>query len=218
MAKPAAPKSRSARTAAVISQTGDTPATAAGSNAPAPFGDLRGWIDALRREGELHDIDVECDWDCEIGTVTRKAFGNGDGPALMFNNIKGYNKAGARCTKLFTGRAAVDGIVPGLRGSARQTANAQCSVGSDRSSPITLRPDELKPGYSHVALRVDLKQHFTPPSWAVAATTRQRLAPKQAFGSRIRKRGGTCVPPPGFNPAFKRLRPPNRARPAAACR
>src|SRR5262245_12731124 len=97
-------KSPSQKSQSSAKDRGAPPAHAApGSNAPVPFGDMRGWIEALRREGEIHDIDVEVDWDCEIGTVTRKAFGNGDGPALMFNNIKDYNEAGARCTKLFTG-------------------------------------------------------------------------------------------------------------------
>ena len=42
------------------------------------FGDLRGWIAHLEKEGELHEINTEVDWDCELGTVTRRAFGNGD--------------------------------------------------------------------------------------------------------------------------------------------
>ena len=67
------------------------------------FGDLRGWIDHLRKEGELHEINAEVNWDCELGTITRKAFGAGDGPALLFNNIKDYNQKGARCSQLFTG-------------------------------------------------------------------------------------------------------------------
>ena len=37
------------------------------------FGDLRGWIDALKREGELHEIDAEVDWDVEIGSIIRMA-------------------------------------------------------------------------------------------------------------------------------------------------
>src|SRR5262245_30077932 len=65
------------------------------------FGDLRGWIAALKKAGELHEIDVEVDWDCELGTITRRAFGNGNGPALLFNRIKDYTEG--RCTKLFTG-------------------------------------------------------------------------------------------------------------------
>ncbi len=57
---------------------------------PRAFGDLRGWIVALEQEGELHTIDAEIDWDCELGTIARRAFGNGDGPALRFTNITGY--------------------------------------------------------------------------------------------------------------------------------
>ena len=53
------------------------------------FGDLRGWIAHLRREGELHEVSAEVDWDRELGT-TRRAFGNGHGPALLFSNIKDY--------------------------------------------------------------------------------------------------------------------------------
>jgi UbiD family decarboxylase len=65
------------------------------------FGDLRGWIAALKKARELHEVNVEVDWDCELGTITRRAFGNGNGPALLFNKIKDYRKG--RCTKLFTG-------------------------------------------------------------------------------------------------------------------
>jgi len=57
---------------------------------PRAFGDLRGWIDALREAGELHEIDAEVDWDCELGAIARKAFGQGEGPAILFKNIKGY--------------------------------------------------------------------------------------------------------------------------------
>ncbi len=57
---------------------------------PRDFVDLRGWIDALIQEGELHQVDAEVDWNCELGAIARKTFGNGDGPALLFNNVKGY--------------------------------------------------------------------------------------------------------------------------------
>jgi hypothetical protein len=49
----------------------------------------------LKREGELHETDAEVDSDCELGTVTRRAFGNGDGPALLFKIIKGYRNTDA---------------------------------------------------------------------------------------------------------------------------
>ena len=70
---------------------------------PRVFEDLRGWIDALRAENEIQDIEVEVDWDCELGTVARKAFGTGEGPAILFKNISGYNASDARCSQLFTG-------------------------------------------------------------------------------------------------------------------
>ena len=56
------------------------------------FGDLRGWIDALRKAGELHEVDAEVDIDFELGTIMRLAQGPGTGPAMLFNNLKGYNK------------------------------------------------------------------------------------------------------------------------------
>ena len=71
---------------------------------PHAFEDLRGWIDALRNAGELQEIDVEVDWDCELGTVARKTFGQGNGPALLFNNITGYGEGDdVYSRRVFTG-------------------------------------------------------------------------------------------------------------------
>src|SRR5262249_37712510 len=58
---------------------------------PVAFGDLRGFIEALRAQGELAEIDAEVDWNIELGTVMRLAQGPGNGKALIFNNIKDYN-------------------------------------------------------------------------------------------------------------------------------
>jgi len=68
----------------------------------AVYGDLRGWIDALRREGELKEFDAAVDWDVELGTIVRLTQGTGAGPACLFNNIKGYGK-GAPSRRVFTG-------------------------------------------------------------------------------------------------------------------
>src|SRR5258708_9506211 len=67
---------------------------------PVAYGDLRGWIKALHAAGEIREIDAEIDWNIEIGTVMRLAQGTGDGPALMYNNIKDYG-ANARCRRVF---------------------------------------------------------------------------------------------------------------------
>lgn len=67
------------------------------------FKDLREWIKKLESEGELKRITAKVDWDEEIGTITRKVFAEG-GPALLFENIKGYENTW--CKKLFTGGLA----------------------------------------------------------------------------------------------------------------
>jgi UbiD family decarboxylase len=70
---------------------------------PVAFGDMRGWLQALQAAGELRNIDAEVDWNIELGTIARLAQGAGTGPALMFNNIKGYNSPTSRCRRVFTG-------------------------------------------------------------------------------------------------------------------
>ncbi|HEX4408002.1 MAG TPA: UbiD family decarboxylase [Xanthobacteraceae bacterium] len=72
---------------------------------PVAFGDLRGWLSALDKAGELKRIDAEVDWDVELGTIARLAQGTADGPALLFNNIRDYG-ANARCRSVFTGALA----------------------------------------------------------------------------------------------------------------
>jgi len=68
---------------------------------PVAFGDLRGWIAALKAQGELQEINAEVDWNLELGTVMRLAQGPGTGKAMLFNNIKGYNTQGTRCRRIF---------------------------------------------------------------------------------------------------------------------
>src|SRR5215831_8875061 len=63
---------------------------------PLPFDDLRQWIAALDRAGELKRIKTEADPLLEIAEITdrvskgRDAKGNAGGPALLFQNLKGY--------------------------------------------------------------------------------------------------------------------------------
>jgi 4-hydroxy-3-polyprenylbenzoate decarboxylase len=59
-----------------------------------PFDDLRQWITALDRAGELKRIKTEADPILEIGEITdrvsKSKTGKPGGPALLFQNIKGY--------------------------------------------------------------------------------------------------------------------------------
>ena len=72
------------------------------------FGDLRGWIDALRASDEIREVTAEVDWNLELGAIVRKVFGNGDGPALLFSKIKDYNHSDARCRRLYNGFYPLD--------------------------------------------------------------------------------------------------------------
>ena len=69
----------------------------AGENTPS-FMDTRQWIALLEKEGELRRVAAEVDWDREIGAIDA-ARARKKGPALLFENIKGYRDG--RCTKLF---------------------------------------------------------------------------------------------------------------------
>ncbi len=73
---------------------------------PVAFGDLRGWIKALEGAGELRRVAGEVDWNVELGTILRLAQGAGTGPAVLFENIKGYNTPASRCRSVFGGGLA----------------------------------------------------------------------------------------------------------------
>lgn len=53
------------------------------------FNDLRAFIDALEKAGELARIKQEVDWDMELGAISRRNFEQ-SGPALLFEKIKDY--------------------------------------------------------------------------------------------------------------------------------
>ena len=52
-----------------------------------PAADLRSWIDLLRREGELVEIEAEVDPYLEVTEITDRVVKSG-GPALLFTNVK----------------------------------------------------------------------------------------------------------------------------------
>ena len=60
------------------------------------YDDLRDWIGALERAGELKRITTEVDPILELAEVTdrvskgKDAKGNPGGPALLFQNVNGY--------------------------------------------------------------------------------------------------------------------------------
>src|SRR5215813_3012529 len=55
-----------------------------------PFEDLRQFINALEKHGELKRIRTEVDTELEIAEITDRVSKRG-GPALLFENVRGYS-------------------------------------------------------------------------------------------------------------------------------
>ena len=53
--------------------------------------DLRSFIERLEDEKELVRVKAEVDWKFEIGAIANRVFGPPPGPALLFENIRGYS-------------------------------------------------------------------------------------------------------------------------------
>ena len=73
------------------------------------YQDLRGFIDAADRLGELRRVDG-ADWDLEIGAITEVAARAAQPKVVLFDNIKGYPKGfrvivNAVCSAATTGLA-----------------------------------------------------------------------------------------------------------------
>src|SRR5437773_2697144 len=54
-----------------------------------------------RAGGGMQEVDAQVDWNIELGTIMRLAQGAGTGPALLFNNIKDYDKPTSRSRRVF---------------------------------------------------------------------------------------------------------------------
>ena len=53
------------------------------------YQDLRDWIEIADEMGEIKTL-KGCDWNLEIGAVTELVAHKEDGPAVLFDDIKGY--------------------------------------------------------------------------------------------------------------------------------
>ena len=87
-------------------------------NTSIAYKDLRGFIDAVDRLGELRRVDG-ADWDLEIGAITEVAARAAQPKVVLFDNIKGYPKGfrvivNAVCSAATTGLAF--GLDPTLAG------------------------------------------------------------------------------------------------------
>ena len=131
-----------------------------------PASDLRSWIDLLRREGELVEIEAEVDPYLEITEIVDRTVKTG-GPALLFRNVKGsehpllINQFGTeRRMSLAFGEASLDAVgrkiedvlelqppqglvekVKGLGKLKRLADSMPKTVGSGPCQELVLEPD-----------------------------------------------------------------------------
>ncbi len=59
---------------------------------------LRDWMDELEKAGLLKHVTAQVDWDLELSGISRRVVDE-EGPALLFENIKDYNKT--PCNRFF---------------------------------------------------------------------------------------------------------------------
>ena len=129
------------------------------------FMDMRQWIGMLEKDNELRRIGAEVDWDREIGTIARRVLEK-KGPALLFENIKGYRDA--RCSKVFTGGLGDRRRLALALGLPRDVSNAELVQYVMKKNKETIAPRIVSGGPVKdlivVGDKVD-QTEFPVPKW-----------------------------------------------------
>src|SRR5579885_3341170 len=98
---------------------------------------------SLEEHGELRRIKAEVDWDREIGALTRRVLEK-KGPALLFENIKGYRDG--RCTRLFASGLGARSRLALALGFPREATNRELVQHVMRKNRETIPPVTVKTG------------------------------------------------------------------------
>ncbi len=107
------------------------------------FKDLREWLSFLKKENELHEINVEVDWDLEMADIERKVLEEG-GPALLFNNIKDYKNTRGR--RFHYGSLGTYGRVALMLGLPKDTSIPELMEVIRKRSNNPIKPVEVSTG------------------------------------------------------------------------
>ena len=135
-----------------------------GDNATS-FMDTRDWIALLEKEGELRRITAEVDWNREIGAIARRVLEK-KGPALLFENIKGYQSG--RCNKLFVSGLGARSRLALALGFPRDVANRELIQHVMKKNRETLAPVRVETGpVKDVIVRGETidQTEFPVPQW-----------------------------------------------------
>jgi len=129
--------------------------------------DLRSALATLAAAGELAEVTGEVDWDRELGTVTREVLRR-KGPALLFTNIKDYNKPDARCRQVVTSLLASQRRIALLLGLDPAIDNRSLVDHVTRTNARRVTPTIVDSGPVHdtVVLGDDIDlTEFPVPHW-----------------------------------------------------
>ncbi|MEZ5890145.1 MAG: UbiD family decarboxylase [Xanthobacteraceae bacterium] len=129
------------------------------------FLDQRQWMATLAQHGELRRITAEVDWDREIGAVARRVLEK-KGPALLFENIKGYTAG--RCTKLFVSGLGAPSRLALTLGFPSNTPNRELVQYVMKKNRETIAPIVVDSGpVKDVIVRGDAvdQTEFPVPKW-----------------------------------------------------
>ncbi|HTV36247.1 MAG TPA: UbiD family decarboxylase, partial [Xanthobacteraceae bacterium] len=129
------------------------------------FLDQRQWMASLEQQGELRRIKAEVDWDREIGAVTRRVLEK-KGPALLFENIKGYKDG--RCSKVFVSGLGARSRLALALGFPREASNRELVQYVMQKNRETIAPVMVESGpVKEVIVKGDAidQTEFPVPKW-----------------------------------------------------
>jgi len=129
------------------------------------FMDMREWMRLLEKAGELRRVTAEVDWDREIGAVARRVLEK-KGPALLFENIKGYGSG--RCTQLFVSGLGARSRLALALGFHREVANRELVQHVMKKNREAIAPVVVATGpVKEVIIRGDAidQAEFPVPKW-----------------------------------------------------
>jgi 4-hydroxy-3-polyprenylbenzoate decarboxylase len=153
---------------------------------------LREYIAALQALGDIQPIDVEVDWNLEIGAVIRRSY-DLRAPAPLFNRIKGYEGSGFRvlgapaalssCTSMPLARLALSLGLP-AEASGQEIVEAVVAAHERAPHPHRVVERSEAPCKENVRLGDDVDVLAFPTPW-IAANDGGRFI--QTFGMNIAK-------------------------------
>ncbi len=129
------------------------------------FMDMREWMSLLEKAGELRRVTAEVNWDREIGAVARRVLEK-KGPALLFENIKGYGSG--RCTRLFVSGLGARSRLALALGFPREVANRELVQHVMKKNRETIAPVVVATGpVKECIIRGDAidQTEFPVPKW-----------------------------------------------------